>query len=149
MVKKCLISIFELSGHAFGTILKSNALVFQSASYPRLSSPVPLKIVLVERKNTKPVLFFNKKNGKAAPHRSPDLGCCNKLFLTNSKHRFFFAVTNEGLVNELWNNAKKESPRPLEQPQKAVTKHRAANPATSPTSRSRRSSAQPHECKLR
>ena len=30
--KPCLISNFELSGHQFGTILKSNALIFQSAS---------------------------------------------------------------------------------------------------------------------
>ena len=30
--KKWLTSIFELSGHAFGTILKSDALTFQSAS---------------------------------------------------------------------------------------------------------------------
>ena len=32
VLKKCLTSFFELSGHAFGTILKSDALTFQSVS---------------------------------------------------------------------------------------------------------------------
>ena len=32
LVKKCLTSFFELSGHQIGTILKSFALTFQSAS---------------------------------------------------------------------------------------------------------------------
>ena len=70
--KSCLISNIEISGHQFGTILKSSALTFN----PRLSSLVPLHIVLVECKkhcfrlqNTRERFFLHKKPGKAAPHR--------------------------------------------------------------------------------
>ena len=75
-VDPCLISKFELSGHWFGTILKSFILAFQSAS----SSLVPLNIVLVECKKRcfrlqtpRDLVFLEKKApGTAAPHRIKD-----------------------------------------------------------------------------
>ena len=67
--KPCSSWKFELSGHRFGTILRSNALIFQSAS----SSLVPLKILLVEW--NKHCFLVAKHSG---PQRISELGCNNK-----------------------------------------------------------------------
>ena len=67
--RPCLISIFELSGHPFGTMLKSFALTFQFAS-----SLLRLNIVLVEckehcfRLQNSRNPFFPEKNKTAGLH---------------------------------------------------------------------------------
>ena len=72
--KPCLISNFELSGHQFGTILKSFILTFQSASI----QPSPIEYCLSRMQETlfqveksPGMCFFWKiQPGRAAPHRS-------------------------------------------------------------------------------
>ena len=86
--KPCLISI--LNFQVINLVPYWN--LTHSFFNPRLSSLVPLNIVLVECKkhcfrlqNTRDLFFLEKKApGRAAPHRSPDWGCMNTLFWPQS-----------------------------------------------------------------
>ena len=75
--KPCLTFKFDLSGHPFGTRLKSDALIFQSLSY----SLVPLNIVLIECKkycfrlqNTGDLFFLEKKPPAGLHHTESQSG---------------------------------------------------------------------------
>ena len=69
---------FEVSGHQFGTILKSDTLTFQSASM----YPSPVKYCSGRMQETRNVVFSGEKKapGRSAPHRISEWGCNSKLF---------------------------------------------------------------------
>ena len=76
--KPCLISNFELSGHQFGTILKSFILSFQSASI----QPSPLesclnrmqKNTVLGCRSTRDLFFLEKKNLRGCTTQKTELG---------------------------------------------------------------------------
>ena len=88
--KPCLVSIFELSVHGLGTILKSDVQTFQSG----LCSLVPLKIVQVELKkhsfrlrNTRDLFFWKKTSPAGLHHTESQSGdVTTNYFLTESKY---------------------------------------------------------------
>ena len=98
LTEPCLMSNFELSGHQFGTILKSFILTFQSASIQ--PSPVEyclsrMQETLFQAAKTPGACFFQKKKNPAGLHHTEDrAGDAPKPIQNGNAQTYFHFISN-------------------------------------------------------